>query len=103
SDDMVVVRGINVFPAQVAAVITGIDALSGEYRILLEGAGPYDILPVEAEVAARLPGGVADGLAEVVAAAIKRDIGVGARGSPVPFGALPRAARQERGVIRKDR
>src|SRR5262249_57146728 len=49
SDDMVVVRGINVFPAQVAAVITGIDALSGEYRILLEGAGPSDTLPPQAQ------------------------------------------------------
>ena len=33
SDDMVVVRGINVFPAQIAAVINRNDALSGEYRI----------------------------------------------------------------------
>ena len=41
---MVVVRGINVFPAQVAAVLNRDDALSGEYRIVLDGAGPYDAL-----------------------------------------------------------
>ena len=40
SDDMVVVRGINVFPAQVAAVLNRDDALSGEYRIVLDGTGP---------------------------------------------------------------
>ena len=39
SDDMVVVRGINVFPAQIASVINRNDALSGEYRIRLEGPG----------------------------------------------------------------
>ena len=51
SDDMVVVRGINVFPAQIAAVLNRNDALSGEYRIVLDGAGPYDALPVETELA----------------------------------------------------
>src|SRR5215813_3350512 len=50
SDDMVVVRGINVFPTQIAAVLNRDDSLSGEYRILLDGPGPYDALPIEAEV-----------------------------------------------------
>ena len=40
SDDMVVVRGINVFPAQVAAIVNRYDALSGEYRIVLDGPAP---------------------------------------------------------------
>lgn len=103
SDDMVVVRGINAFPAQVAAVINGIDALSGEYRILLEGPGPYDILPIEAELAERLAEGAPDGLAEAVAAAIKRAIGVSARVVLVPFGTLPRTEGKTRRVIRKER
>src|SRR5262245_52467150 len=51
SDDMVVVRGINVFPTQIAAVINSFPDLSGEYRMLLDGSGPYDLLPVEAECA----------------------------------------------------
>ena len=99
SDDMVVVRGINAFPAQVAAVLNGFDALSGEYRIVLEGGGPYDILPVEAELAGVAP----DGLGEAVAAAIKRAIGVSARVALVPFGTLPRTAGKTRRVIRKER
>jgi phenylacetate-CoA ligase len=103
SDDMVVVRGINAFPAQVAAVINAIDALSGEYRILLEGPGPYDILPVEAELTEQLAGDAPTGLAEAVAAAIKRDIGVSARVTLVPFGTLPRTEGKTRRVIRKDR
>ena len=99
SDDMVVVRGINAFPAQVAAVLNGFDALSGEYRIVLEGGGPYDILPVEAELGGVTP----DGLGEAVAAAIKRAIGVSARVALVPFGTLPRTAGKTRRVIRKER
>ena len=102
SDDMVVVRGINAFPAQVAAVLNGFDALSGEYRIVLEGGGPYDLLPVEAELAERLAGVAPEGLGEAVAAAIKRAIGVSARVALVPFGTLPRTAGKTRRVIRKE-
>jgi phenylacetate-CoA ligase len=102
SDDMVVVRGINAFPAQVAAVLNAHAALSGEYRIVLEGRGPYDVLPVEAELAQGEPGAGAGGLAEAVAAAIKRAIGVTARVTLLPFGALPRTEGKTRRVIRKD-
>ena len=104
SDDMVVVRGHQcAFRRRSPRCINGIDALSGEYRILLEGPGPYDILPVEAELAERLAGAAPADLAEAVAAAIKRDIGVSARVALVPFGTLPRTAGKTRRVIRKDR
>jgi phenylacetate-CoA ligase len=100
SDDMVVVRGINVFPAQVAAVLNRHDALSGEYRIVLAGRGPHDVLPVEAELA-RAFGSVAPaGLADALATAFKRELGVTARIVLLPFGALPRTEGKTRRVIR---
>jgi phenylacetate-CoA ligase len=103
SDDMVVVRGINAFPAQVAAIINRNASLSGEYRILLEGRGPYDLLPIEAELAQAASADPPAGLADAVAAAIKRDLGIGARITLLPFGALPRTEGKTRRVIRKDR
>ena len=45
SDDMIVVRGINVFPTMIAEVINQIDGLSTEYRIVLDSLPPYDFLP----------------------------------------------------------
>lgn len=101
SDDMVVVRGINAFPTQVAAVIEQFAGLSGEYRIMLDGPGPYDVLPVEAEIAAGRK--IEDGLADVVEARIKREIGVTARVTLLPFGTLPRTEGKTRRVVRKDR
>jgi len=101
SDDMVVVRGINVFPAQIAAVINQHEAFSGEYRILLEGGGPYDLLPVEVERAEGAPAGEA--MAEMLAGAIKRDLGVSARIALRPFGSLPRTEGKTRRIVRKDR
>jgi phenylacetate-CoA ligase len=101
SDDMVVVRGLNAFPAQVAAVLNRIEALSGEYRILLEGPPPYDFLPIEAELAQ----GLSDtpfGLAAQVAEAVKRDLGLTVRVALLPFGALPRTEGKTRRLIRKE-
>lgn len=103
SDDMVVVRGLNVFPAQVAAVINREAALSGEYRIVLDGRGPYDLLPIEAELAQEQAAGAPAGLADAVEAEIKRALGVTAQVTLLPFGALPRSEGKTRRVIRKDR
>ncbi|MBV9521167.1 MAG: phenylacetate--CoA ligase family protein [Alphaproteobacteria bacterium] len=102
SDDMVVVRGINAFPTQIAALVNAEPMLSGEYRIVLDGPGPYDVLPVEAELAEALGGAAPPGLAEGFAAAVKRALGLTARVSLLPFGALPRTAAKTRRVIRKD-
>ena len=99
SDDMVVVRGINVFPTQIAAVLNSFAELSGEYRIMLEGRGPYDRLPVEAEVAEGTR--TAESLAEVVERRIKAEIGVTARLTMLPFNSLPRSEGKTRRVIRR--
>lgn len=101
SDDMVVVRGINVFPVQIAAVLNREAALSGEYRIVLDAPPPHDVLPVEAELAEGMAAG--DALADALAAAVKRELGVTARVTLVPFGALPRSEGKTRRLIRKDR
>jgi phenylacetate-CoA ligase len=102
SDDMVVVRGVKAFPTQVAAIVNRHDALSGEYRIVLDGPGPYDVLPIEAELADRLSD-PSPGLAHGVAASLKRDLGLTARVTLLPFGTLPRTEGKSRRIIRKDR
>lgn len=101
SDDMVVVRGINAFPTQVAAVIHQFPALSGEYRIVLDGGGPYDLLPVEAELA--IGAAPTERLAAEIERRIKQDIGVSARVTLLAFNSLPRTEGKTRRVIRKDR
>ncbi|WP_119272383.1 phenylacetate--CoA ligase family protein [Taklimakanibacter deserti] len=99
SDDMVVVRGINVFPTQIAAVLNSFAELSGEYRIMLDGKGPYDILPVEAELA---QGHVQVGsLVQTIERRIKTEIGVSARLTVLPFNSLPRSEGKTRRVVRR--
>lgn len=102
SDDMVVVRGINVFPTQIAEVLNRHNALSGEYRIVLDGPGPYDVLGVEAELGEHMPD-LRNGLADTLVAAFKRDLGITARITLLHFGALPRTDGKSRRVVRRDR
>ncbi|WP_034491097.1 phenylacetate--CoA ligase family protein [Afifella pfennigii] len=99
ADDMVVVRGLNLFPTQVAAVIHAFAELSGEYRIVLQGPGPYDALPIEAEMAEGV--GAGKGLAEALERRIKAELGATGRVSLLPFGALPRTEGKTRRVVRR--
>ncbi|MDJ0949485.1 MAG: phenylacetate--CoA ligase family protein [Alphaproteobacteria bacterium] len=97
ADDMVVIRGINVFPTMLAAVLNRYAALSGEYRIVLAGPGPYDRLPVEAELA---EGGALT--AAELEAAIKDALGVTATVTLLAPGSLPRTAGKTRRVIHEE-
>lgn len=99
-DDMVVVRGLNLFPTMVAAVVNGFAELSGEYRIELPGPPPYDVLPVRVELAEGVPETPA--LAERVAAALKRDLGASARVTLAPAGSFPRTEGKTPRVVRTD-
>lgn len=98
SDDMVVVRGLNMFPTMVAAVLNEMPALSGDYRIMLDTPPPYDALPVKAELA----DGVDDTpeLARNVEQAIKARLGASAKVSLCPAHTFPRTEGKTKRVIR---
>ena len=100
SDDMVVVRGVNVFPSAVGGVIGGFDALSGEFRIRLKGDGPYDRLPVEVELADGAEG--SDALAARVAEAIGSRLRASASVTLLAPAALPRTGGKTRRLIREE-
>ncbi|WP_294612176.1 AMP-binding protein [uncultured Roseovarius sp.] len=98
SDDMVVVRGLNLFPTMVAAVINGFAALSGDYRITLDTPPPHDSLPVTVELA---PGHApSEALAQEVAQAMKAALGATARVTLLPNGSLPLTEGKTKRVIR---
>jgi len=98
SDDMVVVRSLNLFPTMVAAVLNRFAALSGDYRIPLDTPPPHDSLPVTAELAKGRTATPA--LAEDVAQTIKRDLGATARVTLVPHGTFPLTEGKTRRVQR---
>ncbi len=97
ADDMVVVRGLNMFPAMVQGIVSQFRELSGEYRITLRAPPPYDSLPLEAELS---EGANAEGVAAALETAIKRQLGGSARVTISPPRSLPRSEGKTRRVIR---
>ena len=59
-DDMLIVRGVNVFPSQVEHVLLSVDGVAPHYRLIVERTGAMDELTLECEPA---PGAEADDLA----------------------------------------
>ena len=49
SDDMMIVRGVNVFPSQIEELILRQSALSAHYQCVLTKEGPLDLLTVKVE------------------------------------------------------
>ena len=51
SDDMLKIRGVNVFPSQIEEVVLGVDGLGPHYEIIVERDGYSDKLTVRVELA----------------------------------------------------
>ncbi|HEX5634350.1 MAG TPA: phenylacetate--CoA ligase PaaK [Gemmatimonadales bacterium] len=52
SDDMLIIRGVNLFPTQVEEIVLQHPRLSGQYQLVVTREGPLDHLEVRCEVAA---------------------------------------------------
>jgi phenylacetate-CoA ligase len=50
TDDMLIIRGVNVFPSQVENVLMGIEEAEPHYQLILRKEGPMDTLEVQVEV-----------------------------------------------------
>jgi phenylacetate-CoA ligase len=77
-DDMLIIRGVNVFPSQIEAVLVGLPGIAPHYQLVLTRDGALDSMTVEVETA---PGSPADDAARAKSTAevtqqIKARIGV---------------------------
>jgi phenylacetate-CoA ligase len=51
NDDMLIIRGVNVYPSQVEAVLVGFPGIAPHYQIILTRDGALDAMTVEVELA----------------------------------------------------
>ncbi len=73
TDDMLIIRGVNVFPQQVEQVLLRVQGVEPHYRIIVDREGSMDTLTVEVEMSETL---FSDDLADVIALerAIEREL-----------------------------
>ncbi len=50
SDDMLIIRGVNVFPSQIEAILVEIEGLEPNYQVIIDKAGALDVLDLQVEV-----------------------------------------------------
>jgi len=94
SDDMLIIRGVNVYPSQVEAALVGLEGISPHYLLIVDRVGIMDRLTVELELepaAAAVPEGHAQMAAEI-ARHLKSTIGVTAGVVLSAPGTIPRSA-----------
>ena len=54
TDDMLIIRGVNVFPSQVEHVLMGVEGVEPHYQILVEREGNLDTMTIQVEVSETL-------------------------------------------------
>ncbi len=91
SDDMLIIRGVNIYPSQVEAALVGVGGASPHYQLVVEHKGVMDTLTVRVEADPRLdPAGYA-ALTREIAHRIKSLIGVSATIAVEAPATLPRS------------
>ena len=94
SDDMLIIRGVNVFPTQIEEQILRDKRLAGTYQIVVTRDGHLDNIEVRCEVQRELSGKLASGEIQAIAKElqhrIKTLIGVSTRITVMEFDAIPR-------------
>ena len=94
TDDMLIVRGVNMFPTQIEEQILRDKRLSGNYQVLLTREGHLDDVEVRCELQRELSGKL--GGAEIAAITkelqhhIKTYVGVSTNVNVLPFESIPR-------------
>lgn len=104
TDDMIIVRGINVFPSQVESVLMRIPEIGNNYQIIVDRKGPLDVMTVKVEVTeSTFSDKIADlmSLSNEVSRQLKSVLNITAEVELVEPGVIPRSEGKARRVIDK--
>lgn len=102
TDDMLIIRGVNVFPSQVESVLLGFDFVTPNYQITVSREGALDSVSIDVEMAE----GVAfdtvrevESRARMLRSAIEQVLNIAATVRLVPPGTLARSEGKARHVV----
>jgi phenylacetate-CoA ligase len=76
SDDMLIIRGVNLFPTQIEEIVLGHGQLSGQYQLVITREGNLDAVEVRCEVSPAHAGADRGELASWLRQRIKTMIGI---------------------------
>ena len=91
SDDMLIIRGVNVYPSQIEAVLLGRPDIEPHYQLVVARTGNMDTLSVEIEAAPTVRQDEYDRIAKDAEHHIKSRVGVTCRAVVLEAGGVPRS------------
>jgi phenylacetate-CoA ligase len=91
TDDMMIVRGVNVYPSQIEEILVGFAGLAPHYQLQIGRDGPLDTLTVEVEAVPGAPVESYPQAGAAIAHEIKSRIGVTCEVQISAPGAIPRS------------
>jgi phenylacetate-coenzyme A ligase PaaK-like adenylate-forming protein len=91
ADDMLVIRGVNVFPSEIESVVLSSPAVAPHYTIVVDSTGPMPAMVVVCELAAPSASGATTGnLAQDLSVRLSDRLGLSGRVVVGPPGCVPR-------------
>ncbi|WP_432035054.1 phenylacetate--CoA ligase PaaK [Streptomyces cucumeris] len=96
-DDMLIVRGVNVFPSQIEEIVLRVPAVAPHFQVELTRAGRMDRMTVRVEARPGTGGGQREAAAATIARGIKDGVGVTAEVAVVD----PETLERSMGKIRR--
>ncbi|MET9933889.1 MULTISPECIES: phenylacetate--CoA ligase PaaK [unclassified Streptomyces] len=99
SDDMIVLRGVNLFPTQIEEIVLRVPAVAPHFQLRLTREGRLDALTVRAEARADATAGQREEAARTITAAVKDGIGVSVGVEVVDPGTLERSVGKIRRIV----
>jgi phenylacetate-CoA ligase len=91
NDDMLIIRGVNVYPSQIEAVLIGRPAIAPHYQLVVQRHGSLDQVSVECEALPGVPAETFEAVARDAAHHIKSLIGISTDVLVKAPGAIPRS------------
>jgi phenylacetate-CoA ligase len=76
TDDMVIIRGVNVYPSQIESALLAVDGTLPHYQIELTRKDDLDQLAVEVEISGDCSGSDTDSLRTLISSELKRVVGL---------------------------
>lgn len=102
SDDVVIFRGVNIYPGQIDEILSAIPGLGSEYQVVLDRHDDgKDYMVVRVERAADGNGGESERICKAITSAIKHAMLVSCTPEVVPHGTLPRSERKTQRMFDK--
>jgi phenylacetate-CoA ligase len=100
SDDMIILKGVNIYPGQIDEVLSGIPGMGSEYQLHLTRTDDgRETMTIKVEAVNNAFPSDADGIRDQVRQAVRARIMVSCDAQVVPYGELPRVPGKARRIF----